>query len=1233
VEGQIEVTHRFTIPVTIRGYKDIETHADLDSCAELDVISITFALQQRLDRAKLTHPLIEAVNNLPVPTYGVWNVPIIATDSRGTRREFTRPCVAIDRDPRAEGSPVLLSMTTLTDLRVHLSPYNRNWWFEVEAAKISLLTAYKFAKACRRRAVVYALVGVAEELPLPDEDDALPGDLASLPPALRQFDDVFTPENAGILPRHKATDHAIDLIEGAEPPYGPLYPLSQAELGELRRYLDENLAKGFIRPSKSPAGAPILFVPKKDGSLRLCVDYRGLNKVSVKNRFALPLVSEILDRIAGATVFSKIDVKDAYYRIRIKENDEWKTAFRTKYGHYEYLVMPFGLTNAPATFQHYINTALHGLVDVFCVVYLDDILVFSRSAPEHHDHLAQILERMRAAELYANPAKCSFYQEEVEFLGFILSPKGISMDPRRVETIAAWEEPKTYREIQVFLGFCNFYRRFIEGYSGMARPLHDLLKGSVNGKKPGQVLLAVDAKEAFRRLRAAFQEAPLLRHFDPTLPLRIETDASHFAMAGILSQPDPESRWHPVAFWSRKFRGPELNYGTPDKEMMAIVESFKHWRHYVEGSPHTIEVWTDHQNLKTFMTQPRLNGRQARWCMFLTPYDFTIQHRAGKRNPADAPSRRPDYAVVDASDPDYLAKLREKMAMEPPAVVHQLKRGEMPLWEEISRVLRPEHSAESQAIPWSEPDGWAGVFALVATGKTRRITRAEAREAARMDEAYMEQPSLDLREMIVRAQEDDPELRRIKRAVEQGNPQRIDDAWGVGNTGALLYKGRLHVPQEPSLKQELLRLHHDDPLAGHFGVHRTLELLQRKFHWKKMERDVAEYIRGCGICQGVVARRHRPYGSLESLPFPKGPMQEWSMDFVTGLPAAYFRKDLVDAILVIVDRFTKYSFFFPVSTSLTAADLAKLLHEEIELQFGPPRGIVSDRGPVFTSEFWSQLCFHSKVKRRLSTAFHPQTDGQTERMNQTLEHYLRCFVSDQQVNWPNLLKTAQFACNNARNATTGTSPAMALFGYEPDFRLDIGDDLPGKRMPGVLERVTKLTAIRDRMKEQWARAVERYADNYNRRHQKIELKRGDFVGLSTRYLNLKGEKRKLAPRFVGPFRVLQKVGNQAYRLALPEKYSRIHNVFPVGLLEPWKRRQGAGEKLPMPDLEDDDEEWEVEEVRDETTFEGERHYLVKWAGWPAEYNQWVAEADMGNAKQAIHRFHTKQKKRKAKTPS
>lgn len=1112
-------------------------------------------------------------------------------------------------------------MTSLRDLRIYLSPWNGQWWFH--ATPVAALPPRKFAKACRNEAYVFAAVQLPEEVWLPNEEEVPTGDRPELPPELAEFRDVFATAPSKTLPPQRATDHTVDLIDGESPPFGPIYPLSQTELHELRKYIDENLANGRIRPSKSPAGAPILFVPKKDGSLRLCVDYRGLNKVTVKNRYPLPLISEILDRLAGAKYFSKIDVQDAYYRIRIREGDEWKTAFRTRYGHYEYTVMPFGLTNAPATFQNYIHTALHGLLDIFCVAYLDDILIFSTDRQSHTSHIHQVLERMRQAQLYAKPSKCSFYQDQVEFLGYVVTTEGISMDSRRIDAIVSWQEPQSFHDIQVFLGFCNFYRRFIQDYSRIALPLTALLKGSEKGRKPGRVKLALGEKIAFRRLIAAFQSAPLLRHFDPQRPIRLETDASNRGMAGILSQPDDEGRYHPVAFWSRKFSGAELNYGTPDQELFAIVHSFKQWRHYLEGTTHTVEVFSDHANLQAFMKQPKLNGRQARWCMFLTPFDFVIKHRAGKTNPADGPSRRSDFGSESAPRRELVTPLEQRLASVQSLRVRnlvarksQFECGETPSQERPELDTRIALSS-SEELAGAESEDWAVWEEL---NRERFVSQSEVRSACKAERVYVAEASTDLQDLIRRLQAEDPETQRRKAAVEKNLSGH--QGWSICTGGLVRYKHRLYIPTGEGLRRELVRLYHDDLLAGHFGRGRTEELLRRKFHWVNLQADVAEYVKGCAVCQGTAAPRHRPYGKLESLPIPSRPFAELAMDFITGLPATYYRKELVDSMLVIVDRFTKLCHFFPVSTSINAAELAELFHTEIELKYGPPDGIVSDRGPVFTSKFWSKLCYISHVRLRLSTAFHPQTDGQTERMNQTLEHYLRCFVDKQQVNWPVLLRTAEFACNNAVNATIKTSPFQALLGYSPDFRLRTEDGAPSEGVPAVTARAEKLEKLRAQLKDQWREAVESQAKYYNQRHEPMKFKRGDMVALSTRNLRMKGSTRKLAPRFIGPFRVLDSVGKQAYRLGLPAQYSRLHNVFPVQLLEPWKSR--TGEPLPLPDLEDD-EEWEVEEVKAEEHLDGDLHFLVKWKGWPSEYNQWVPEADMEHAQGRIQQFKKSQR--------
>ena len=299
------------------------------------------------------------------------------------------------------------------------------------------------------------------------------GDI-KLPDRYKEFSDVFDKVKANTLPEHRPYDCPIDLQPGKEPPWGPIYNLSPVELETLREYIDENLANGFIRHSRSPGSAPIFFVKKKNGSLRLVVDYRGLNKVTIRNRYALPLIPNLLERLSGAKYFTKLDLRGAYNLVRIRPGDEWKTAFRTRYGHFEYTVMPFGLTNAPAVFQHMANDIFRDFLDIFTIVYLDDILIYSKTQEEHDEHVRQVLRWLREYGLYAKLEKCSFSQNQVEFLGYVVSSDGISMDPMKVQAILEWQTPLSVRDVQCFLGFANFYRKFIKNYSKVVLPLTQL---------------------------------------------------------------------------------------------------------------------------------------------------------------------------------------------------------------------------------------------------------------------------------------------------------------------------------------------------------------------------------------------------------------------------------------------------------------------------------------------------------------------------------------------------------------------------------------------------------------------------------------------------------------------------------------------------------------------------------------------------------------------------------------
>jgi len=329
----------------------------------------------------------------------------------------------------------------------------------------------------------------------------------------RQYLGIMRKEAADRLPKHRPYDCKIDLKEGATAPWGPIYPLSEIELQTLREWLKEMEKTGKIKRSTSPAGSPILFVPKPNGrGLRLCVDYRGLNAVTIPNRYPLPLMQELQDHVQGAQWFTKMDLKNEFNLIRIREGDEWKTAFRTRYGLYEFQVMPFGLTNAPSTFQDMMNHVLSDVLDVGVLAYMDDILIYAKTKEEHDRLVKEVLKKLQQNQLAVSPEKCVWKAKEVEFLGYIIGRDGIKMSTGKVETILSWKTPNSLTEVQSFLGFANFYRRFIKDYSRVARPLTELTKKEIGKNWSWNE----EAGAAVRKLKHRFTTAPILAHFDPT---------------------------------------------------------------------------------------------------------------------------------------------------------------------------------------------------------------------------------------------------------------------------------------------------------------------------------------------------------------------------------------------------------------------------------------------------------------------------------------------------------------------------------------------------------------------------------------------------------------------------------------------------------------------------------------------------------------------------------------------
>ncbi|KAD1378137.1 hypothetical protein E3N88_42914 [Mikania micrantha] len=457
-------------------------------------------------------------------------------------------------------------------------------------------------------------------------------------PVVRDYPDVF-PEDLPGFPPPRQVQFRIDLTPRAAPIARAPYRLAPSEMHELSNQLQELLDKGFIRPSFLPCGAPVLFVKKKDGTFRMCIDYRELNKVTIKNRYPLPRIDDLFDQLQGSSYYSKIDLRSGYHQLRIQEEDIPKTAFRTRYGHYEFLVMSFGLTNAPAVFMDLMNRVCKSYLDKFIIVFIDDILIYSKTQEEHKEHLQLALELLRKEKLYAKLSKCDFWIREVQFLGHVVNEQGIHVDKSKIEAIKNWEAPKTPTEVRQFLGLAGYYRRFSEGFSKIAQPLTALTH------KDKKYLWTEKQEAAFQLLKQKLCSTPILSLPDGMDDFIVYCDASIQGLGCVLMQRDKM-----IAYASRQLKVHEKNYTTHDLELGAVVFALKIWRHYLYGTKCTI--YTDHKSLQHIFEQKELNMRQRRWLELLNDYECAIKYHPGKANVvADALSQK----NVEALKPENLA--------------------------------------------------------------------------------------------------------------------------------------------------------------------------------------------------------------------------------------------------------------------------------------------------------------------------------------------------------------------------------------------------------------------------------------------------------------------------------------------------------------------------------------------------------------------------------------------------
>ena len=964
---------------------------------------------------------------------------------------------------------------------------------------------------------------------------------------LREFDDVFARPKG--LPPEREIQHNIEVETDQDAPHRSPYRMSETELTALHEILTKLLDEGLIRVSQSSYAAPALLVKKPDGSYRLVCDYRLTNQRTIKSHYPLPTIDQLIDRLHGAKVFSKLDCESGYWQVRMNPDHIHRTAFTTRYGLFEWLVMPMGTCNAPSTFMALMHHIFQPYLDKFVIIYVDDILLYSKNIEEHAEHLRLALQVLRDQKVYAKPSKCQFAAEHMKFLGYHVGADGISVNPEHVRAVAEWPVPTNISELQRFLGFCGWYRNFIHRYAEIASPLTDLTRASESSFLSAW---GDEQQQAFENLRYAMCHAPVLKVFDPNKVNHIHTDASSHSGSGVLEQ-EHDGKMHPVAFYSKKFTPTEQRYGIYDREMLAIVLTLQHWHHYVHNQ-HTV-VYSDHQALSHFFSQASMhkNDRQARMMDLLQALDLQLVYVKGKANlVSDALSRLP---------PDRI--------------------------EEVTSAAEIEQFA---------PDvGRLGAMTRVVSPLVRQIAEATL---------------------------NDEQLTALLQQVEAGDCADYFAVEGVlyqTRPHGRLHKHRIMVPNNAELRGLLLHEVHDSALGGHFGFHGTLRKLASHYKWKGMAGDVKRYCKSCLTCQSNKAATAAPYGLLHPLPIPDKKWQYLTLDFVVELPPTAGGHD---TILVVVEKLTKFVILLPTKKDATAVDIAHLFHASIMPFSAVPEYIISDRDPKFTSKFWSELFSALGSKLSMSTAFHPQSDGQTERMNRLMQQVLRCYAQKAPHTWVDHLPDVALAINSSVSSATGYSPYYLMFGVEPNLPHVLGTRCDSS-VQAVCDMLKSMHDAVVEARQNLQKAQDHMVAQANKHRRPYQFEVGQRVMLSTANLTFAQSAlgKKLKPKWIGPFSITKVINDVAVQLELHASM-KVHDVFHVSLVKPAVLEPTVHPPaLPVePVVIADTTYLEVDSILKHRQHQDVWEYLVSYKGLPLWEARWLPASELTHAQETLVQY-------------
>ncbi|CAO2169811.1 unnamed protein product [Urochloa humidicola] len=914
---------------------------------------------------------------------------------------------------------------------------------------------------------------------------------------IQEFAELF--EIPSELPPPRACDHAIPLIEGAAPIQVRPYRYAPALKDEIERQIKEMLDKGIIQKSSSSFSSSVLLVKKKDGTWRFCVDYRHLNAITIKGKYPVPVIDEFLDELANASWFTCLDLRAGFHQIRLKPGEEFKTAFQTHCGQYEFRVMAFGLTGAPGSFQEAMNSTLAPYLRKFVLVFFDDILIYSTSYEDHIQHIRLVFQLLAQEQWKIKLSKCVFAQREISYLGYVISEKGVGTDPTKVSAIAQWPTPTSAKELRSFLGLAGYYRKFVKGFGLISRPLTDLLK------KHSLFIWTSVHDKSFAALKHTLCHAPVLALPDFSKTFAIETDASGTGVGAVLLQDG-----HPLAYISKALGPKSQGLSTYEKEYLAILLAVQQWRAYLQHNEFII--FTDQKSL-TQLTEQRLHTHwQQKVFSKMLGLQYRVVYKQGIDNRvADALSRKSTHelscASLSAVSPQWMQEVADGYSLD-----------------EFSQTLLTKLTIDKDAVPH---------FSLV--------------------------------------------------------------------NGLIRYKGRLWIGANPQLQRKLLSASHESAIGGHSGVPATYMRMKKLFAWKGMKADITHFVKHCMVCQQAKPDRSKSPGLLQPLEIPSEAWQIISMDFVEGLP----QSSSANCVLVVVDYLTKYAHFLPLRHPFTAPVVARVFMDNVYKLHGLPQAIVTDRDRIFTSNWWKELFRLAGVTLRMSSSYHPQSDGQTERLNQTMETYLRCFVNACPSKWVQWLSLAEYWYNTSSHSAIGRSPFEALYGYSPKH-FGITDETCV--VPEVSVWVQDRQLMNTLLKQHLTRSRLRMKRQEDKNRSERSFQVGDMVLLKIQpYVQSSLANRssqKLSFKFFGPYKIIEKVGSVAYKLLLPPS-SSIHPVFHVSQL----KAAPPSDNQVLPIVPSDIDLPRIPEMvlhRRMITrgLKPVKQILVKWSNWPLEMATW-----------------------------